>query len=109
MPASPVMKTALPSPAAAERQRLSKSPSSSSRPTSGVTGARWRARKRDCGVVARSTRNTRGAFENPLRGMAPRSVHSNWLPRSACVPPDTTTVEGSAISCSRAARFGVSP
>ena len=45
----------------------------------------------------------------PLSSCGPRSFSSNSLPMSWRVTSETIAVFGSAIPCSRAARFGVSP
>src|SRR5262249_40649807 len=67
------------------------------------------ASKRLSTVLARSATQARTGLAMPSRSLAPRSLSSKRLPRSLRVASAMTTMFGSAISCSRAARFGVSP
>jgi hypothetical protein len=75
-------------------------------PTNGVVAVR-NALKRLSTELARSAAQVRTG--SAMRSLAPRSSRSNRLPRSLRVLSAMTTVFGSAMLCSRAARFGVSP
>ena len=59
--------------------------------------------------LARNAAQARPGPATPLRFCGPRSLTSNRPPNSLRVPSAITTLSGSAIACSRAARFGVSP
>src|SRR5215813_4515932 len=109
MPASPEISTTRPSPLFARDQRRNSSSVSSSRPTRAVRPLGCSASKRLSTVLARSATQARTGSAMPLRSLAPRSLSSKRLPRSLRVASAMTTVFGSAISCRRAARFGVSP
>ena len=89
--------------------RRSSSSNSSSRPTKGVSLVSCCASKRLSTELARSAAQARTGPVMPLRSLDPRSSSSKRLPTSRRVPSAMTTVFGSAIPCSRAARFGVSP
>ena len=109
IPASPDSNTTWPLPVLAFAQRRNSSSSSSSRPTSSVRPPACRASKRPSAELARSAAQARTGPAMPLRFLAPTSCNSNRLPRSFRVPSAMTTMFGSAMPCSRAARFGVSP
>jgi hypothetical protein len=109
IPASPESNTTWPSPVFALDQRRSSNSSSSSRPTRAVRPLACNASKRLSTALGRNAAHARIGAEMPLRSLAPRSSNSNRLPRSRRVLSETTTVFGSAMTCSRAAKFGVSP
>ena len=109
MPGSPESNTTWPSPAFAVDHRRRSSSSSSSRPTSSVTPLACRASKRLSTEAGRNATHTLTGPEIPLRSRAPRSSSWNRLPNSFRVLSAMTTAFGSAMPCSRAARFGVSP
>ena len=87
-------------------QRRINNSNSSSRPTRVVRSLACSASKRLSTGLGRSAAHARAGPAMPLRSFAPRSRSSNRLPRSLRVPSAMTTMSGSAIACSRAARFG---
>jgi hypothetical protein len=108
IPASPEIRTARPSPAFACCQRRSSRSSSSSRPTNDVASER-RASKRLKTPLSPETRQTCCGSAKPARDCGPRSSTSNKAPICRRVLSAMTSVPGCASTCSRAARFGVSP
>ena len=109
MPASPDSRTTWPSPLFAFAQRRISNSVSSSRPTSAVRPLPCSASKRLSIELGRSAAKARTRPAMPLRSCGPRSFSSNSLPMSRRVPSETIAAFGSAMPCSRAARFGVSP
>ena len=73
IPGSPDSSTTWPSPSLACCQRRSSSAISSSRPTSGVRPAVWRASKRPSARPSPSTRQAASGSAKPLRRCGPRS------------------------------------
>ena len=80
--ARPTSSTTWPSPSLACRQRRSSSAISSSRPTSGVRPAVWRASKRSSARPSPATRHAASGSAKPLSRCGPRSSSSNTPPTS---------------------------
>ena len=108
MPASPVTTTTCPSPCLARAQRRINSATSSSRPMSGTCAER-RDSKRLAATLSPSTCQARIGCKNPFKFRGPKSAYSNKPPASSLVLGAMMIVFGSAIDCSRAAKFGVPP
>ena len=91
-------------------QRSSRSASSCSRPTSGVSAlAVQRLEPAFGATLAHDPRRRATGSAKPLSRRGPRSSSSNRPPTSRRVAWLITTLPGAASACSRAARFGVSP
>ena len=79
---------------------------------SGRRSTRWNRRRSSHRPSAELIRRAAHACTGPampLRSLVPRSFNSNRSPKGLRVPSAITTMFGSAIACSRAARLGVSP
>src|SRR6516165_3164723 len=109
IPASPESSTTWPSPSVALKKHRRNNSNSSLRPTRAVNSVARSASKRLATKLACSTAHARTGPAIPLRLLIPRSLSWKKLPRSLRVLSATTTVLGSAMLWSRAARFGVSP
>jgi len=109
IPGSPEMRATCPPPSFACRQRESTSSSSSPRPIRGVSRVPCSAANRLSAWPSPRACHACTGSGKPLSADGVSFVSSNRSPSRRRVASDRTTAPASARSCSRAARFGVSP